>query len=413
MLKEHFKNCLLTSGQDKNSSGHLSFDLYKSILDVPVKDRESVCEPGKIFLQHNYFSGLENSAMPAMEYRYVLLKEKKITVAFLYFQLVNVASREFGSVLNLEKFGWVAAKLDSSVNRFVFSAGGDKPNYILVCGNLLVSGEYGVSYINKAKASAIFQALPEVMEFISKGLEKTGNVCAWMIKDFYDISFVDHVFTQTGFSRLPMDPEMIFAVNAKWKTYSDYMEALSAKYRLRANNSLKKIASLKLRELSMDEMEKYSKELLHLYMNVFSKASVRLVKANVDYFIQLKKNLGDGFYLKAFFDKEEPVAFYTGIMHEGKHEAHLIGMNYRYNKSHLLYQNILYNLVKDAIERKSQQLFFGRTAMEIKSTVGARPFDLHMYVKLTNSFFNGMIKPVIRHSKPDEWVARQPFRNGD
>lgn len=411
MLKEHFKNCRFINKEEKIFQD-FTFDIYSRIESVPLSAWESVCEPGHIFLKAAYLSATENASLPAMQYRYIILKEKKEVIAAYYFQVVNVASREFGSVLNLEKYGWIAAKLNPGLNRFVFSAGGDKPNYVLCCGNLIVSGEYGVSFINKTKAPFIYKALPEIMQSISENLKKSGNVCAWMAKDFYDISSIDHVLTQQGFSRLPMDPEMIFAVNPQWKSFTDYINALSAKYRLRVNNSMKKATSLKLRELSIAEMEKFKKQIDDLYTNVWEKASVRLVRVNANYFIRLKKDIKENFYIKTFFDKDVPVAFYTGLIHNGNHEAHVIGMNYRYNKSHLLYQNILYNLVKDAIERRSGQLFFGRTAMEIKSTVGASPFNLHMYVKLTNSFFNGVIKPVIRHSSPDVWVPRQPYRNG-
>ncbi|MBK7853745.1 MAG: hypothetical protein IPJ79_01465 [Bacteroidetes bacterium] len=59
---------------------------------------------------------------------------------------------------------------------------------------------------------------------------------------------------------------------------------------------------------------------------------------------------------------------------------------------------------------KSSRLFFGRTALEIKTTVGAKPYPLYTYFRLNNSLLNSMIKPLISRSKTEEWTPRDPFK---
>ncbi|MBK7853746.1 MAG: hypothetical protein IPJ79_01470 [Bacteroidetes bacterium] len=110
-----------------------------------------------------------------------------------------------------------------------------------------------------------------------------------IVKDFFDASSIDNILMDEGYSSLPMDPEMIFHVHKGWNNFDDYLGALAAKYRLRANNSLKRLESVKVKFLTLKEIEKHGDEILALYKQVQENASVRLVRANIDYFINLKK----------------------------------------------------------------------------------------------------------------------------
>jgi hypothetical protein len=104
------------------------------------------------------------------------------------------------------------------------------------------------------------------------------------------------------------------------------------------------------------------------------------------------------------------IAFTSGFKSGPHYEAHFIGIDYHYNKSHSLYQNILYDFIREAIKNKSGQLTFGRTAMEIKSTVGAVAYPLYSYLKFSNGFLNSLIKPFIPSETNTGWIPRSPFK---
>ena len=67
------------------------------------------------------------------------------------------------------------------------------------------------------------------------------------------------------------------------------------------------------------------------------------------------------------------------------------GLDYHYNKEYALYQNILYTFIKEAIITRVNTLSFGRTALEMKSTVGAKPIDHVAYIRLNNRLLNKLI----------------------
>lgn len=403
-------NCIFKrfSGQQPSK---LTFVIYENVNKIPTGEWNSASETDKVFFNLGYLKSLEDAKPVALNFRYVILKEGSDPIACFCFQMLNVASNELGSILNLEKYGWLAGKVTSAIDKVVFKRKHGQSNYILCCGSFFVSGEYGISFRDKNKKQEVYQSLLLIIDKIKESIEKNGDdVCALIIKDFFDASSIDNILIDEGYSSLPMDPEMIFHVHKGWNSFENYLEALAAKYRLRANNSIKKLDKVQVKFLTLKEIEKYSDEIITLYKQVQENASVRLVRANADYFINLKKNLRDNFYIKAFFLEERLVAFKSGIHYQSNHEAHLIGMDYSLNKTLLTYQNLLYSFIKDAIEMKSTRLFFGRTALEIKTTVGAKAYPLYTYFRLNNSILNSMIKPLINRSKSDEWIPRDPFK---
>lgn len=409
--KNHLKHNCILKRYSGNQPSKLNFTVYDSVIDIPANEWSITAETDKVFFNLNYLKSLEDSKPVALNFNYAILHEGNLPIACFCFQLLNVASNELGSILNLEKYGWLAGKVTSAIDKVVFKRKNGHANYILCCGSFFVSGEYGISFRDRNKSQLVYQALIQIIDKVKERKEKNGDdVCALIVKDFFDASSIDNILMDEGYSSLPMDPEMIFHVHKGWNNFDDYLGALAAKYRLRANNSLKRLESVKVKFLTLKEIEKHGDEILALYKQVQENASVRLVRANIDYFINLKKNLEDNFYIKAFFLDDKLIAFKSGIYYHSNHEAHLIGMDYALNKPLLIYQNLLYSFITDAIAMKSSRLFFGRTALEIKTTVGAKPYPLYTYFRLNNSLLNSMIKPLISRSKTEEWTPRDPFK---
>jgi hypothetical protein len=52
----------------------------------------------------------------------------------------------------------------------------------------------------------------------------------------------------------------------------------------------------------------------------------------------------------------------------------------------------------------------GRTASEIKTTVGAKPHELLCYIKPQNTVSKLILKPFMQFLQPTEWIPRNPFK---
>lgn len=376
---------------------------------MPANDWQTINGENVIFTSFSYLSALEQSNPSGMQFRYVIVYDSKMPVATLCFQLLDVANKDLDGVLNLKDKGWLLQNLNKSINRLLFKCQTGKVNFLICCGSFFVSGEYGINVISKDVLPAIIQLLPEVRQKITDTISN-ASVCGWMVKDFYNNTKVDQPLLEDDFFELPMDPEMILYIREQWHSFEDYLASLTTKYRVKANSVIRKIEGVDIVALNAAEVLKYGDELIQLYLNIQQKATVQMARVNILYFEKLLTIMPEKFYVKAFFKESKMIAFYCGFHHAGHHEAHFIGIDYSLNKTLSLYQNILYRFIEEAISQRSSNLYYGRTAMEIKSTTGAKAYPLHAYFNLSNTVLNKMVKPVVRRFTPEEWIARNPFR---
>ena len=387
----------------------LRIEVFNSVREMPANDWQTINGENVIFTSFSYLSALEQSKPAGMQFRYVIVYDSKMPVATLCFQLLDVANKDLDGVLNLKDKGWLLQNLNKSINRLLFKCQTGKVNFLICCGSFFVSGEYGINVINRDALPAVIQLLPEVRQKITDTISN-ASVCGWMVKDFYNNTKVDQPLLEDDFFELPMDPEMILYIREQWHSFEEYLASLTTKYRVKANSVIRKIEDVDVVALNAAEVLKYGDELIRLYLNIQQKATVQMARVNILYFEKLLTIMPEKFYVKVFFKESKVIAFYCGFHHAGHHEAHFIGIDYSLNKTLSLYQNILYRFIEEAIKQRSSNLYYGRTAMEIKSTTGAKAYPLHAYFNLSNTVLNKMVKPVVRRFTPEEWIARNPFR---
>ena len=100
--------------------------------------------------------------------------------------------------------------------------------------------------------------------------------------------------------------------------------------------------------------------------------------------------------MKAYFLEDKLVGFLTALVNKNALDAHFIGLDYELNKSHAIYPRILNDYVRLGIEKQVSSINLGRTASEIKTTIGANPLELSCYIKHKNPFLNSLIKPFFK-----------------
>ena len=92
-------------------------------------------------------------------------------------------------------------------------------------------------------------------------------------------------------------------------------------------------------------------------------------------------------------------------------DAHFLGYDPEYNRTMHLYHNMLYDLLEEAIVTGAVKLDLSRTAMEIKSSVGAVPHPMYLYLKVRNRFLNLFTARALRFLIPEaKWDQRNPFK---
>jgi hypothetical protein len=389
-----------------------AFALYDSVPAINAQDWDVVASYGSPFLKTSYLSALENQRPENMFFHYAIIYDGKTPVAIAYFQVVDFSSETFEGFIDKENTDFscpITAYLKKYLtDRLIRTA--DKMNVrLLICGNAFVSGEHGFACSPEIDKTEVFDALADIIYEISRVEKTRGKISAILVKDFYtSTKQASDELKEFKYHDFLVEPNMIVTIN--WKTFDEYLNAMSKKYRNRAKSIVKKGLELQRKNFSANDIKENSEQIQRLYNNVHLKASFRMASLSTDYFVEMKKVLQDKFNFVAYYHNGELVGFKSSFILEESIEAHFIGLNYEVNKELELYQNMLYDYVKETIDSNFKELILGRTASEIKSTVGAEAYQLTCYIRHRNPLSNHLIKPFIDSIKTTDWIPRNPFK---
>ena len=131
---------------------------------------------------------------------------------------------------------------------------------------------------------------------------------------------------------------------------------------------------------------------------------------NLNTYTQLKNTYKDNFIVKGYFLEGKLVGFLSAMQNGDHLDAHFIGIDYSKNKEYAIYPRILNDYVRLGIETKSSQINLGRTASEIKSTLGAQPKTLTCYCRHKYGLPNKILKPFIKNVHIKTFKQHQPFK---
>ncbi len=383
--------------------------LLERAVDIPPSFREELLKNGTAFLQPAYLRSLEESAPQDMQFLYACIERKQKPLGFLYFQVLRLQPDQAGGFLNPRYFSKELENIRRNSQSVILKSFFSKPVSVLFGGNVFLSGEYFSCLFPGTPQQEFMDLLPVLVDEVGRRVGENEKIAAVVIKDFFSDRHPSiPSFEKAGFKAFFFEPNMVMDLHSQWKSFDDYLGSLTSKYRVRARNVLKKAAEIEIRELHADEIASHSDRINQLYDQVHKKAAVHFSAVNVSYFENMKRNINDQFSFKGFFLGKEMIAFSSLVCLHRECEAHLVGLSYEYNKSHSLYLLILYQYVRDAIEKKSGVIYFGRTASEIKSTIGARPRPMYCYLRVHNQSLEKLIAP-FSHINGQQ-VMRDPFR---
>jgi hypothetical protein len=69
-------------------------------------------------------------------------------------------------------------------------------------------------------------------------------------------------------------------------------------------------------------------------------------------------------------------------------DTYFLGYDDSIQREKMLYLNMLYDMIAYSINKGFKEIIFARTALEIKSSVGARPIQMYGYIGHTNPVVN-------------------------
>ena len=116
--------------------------------------------------------------------------------------------------------------------------------------------------------------------------------------------------------------------------------------------------------------------------------------------------------MEAYFLDEKLVGFTTTINNGHELEAHYLGYDAKVNGPTMLYLNMLYDMIKYGIEIGVNDIVLSRTALEIKSSVGAKPVNMYFYLRHQKTHTNKLLPMLLSYLTPNQdWEPRNPFKD--
>ena len=104
------------------------------------------------------------------------------------------------------------------------------------------------------------------------------------------------------------------------------------------------------------------------------------------------------------------VAFSSSIRTADSIEGFLVGFDEEHNRTLKIYQNILYDFIEEGLQLGVSSVCLGRTALEIKSAVGAVPTEIPLYVRHPSALMHPVLGWAAGSIPSPTWTPRNPFR---
>ena len=210
--------------------------------------------------------------------------------------------------------------------------------------------------------------------------------------------------------KVVVDQDMHLNISKEWNTFEDYTNALKKKYRSRLKSVLNKSKSIDIKLLSKTDLINYADEMQILFNNVHQKSAFGISPFNTSIYRTLTELDNPKCQVFGYFLADEMIGFSSELRDDTNLYSYFIGLNYRYNKSHRLYERILNETIRSAINHKKSKLILGRTAAEFKSNVGAKPIHSEVFIYIKNPSLRRILRLVLGNIKPNNWIQRNPFK---
>lgn len=378
-----------------------SFEIFKNCAQFPVD--WDIIAARNIFLTKDYLQVLEDSAPTNMTCRFVGIFNSN--------KLVGVAVVQFLDLRNIESFGERDKKSKTTIRHWFFKAFTSR---ILIVGNNMLTGQNAFAFDENISTGDAINCLSDAADLIANSFRSDNKAPHLIIfKDFLPERHADFANAKFAkFFQFSTQPNMVLKFREDWINFDNYFASLSKKYRDHYKRARKKSDSVAKRKLSLAEIDQFGDDIHKLYTTVAQNAPFNTFYLSRGHFYSLKQNLKDKFLFYGYFENEKLIGFNTLIKNGNDIDTYFLGYDDEFQRQKMLYLNMLYDMIGFAINKGFKNLILGRTALEIKSSVGAKPIKMIGFMKHCNPIFNYFLPRLFKYFEPEiSWINRNPFQD--
>jgi hypothetical protein len=391
---------LRESHQERHRPTGFGFALADSVDYLDATHWYAVTATNSLFLSPRYLRVLEKAGPDNLRQRYALIFRGRAPVAAVAAQSVTVS---LSRVSQKPRKGKAAASLEKLQEK------------MLVCGNLLSWGMHGIAFAPNEDSTALWPAVAEALYRLRRADKLSGDTDLVMVKDIPNAHAAGaSVLSRFSYRQLETEPNMVLDISPNWRTYEDYLASLTSRYRKQAKDINKDVAAAGCQvELLSDpgDVTRHAETLHELYLQTHRNARLRLVTLSPAFLPTLAEQLGEDLRCTIVRRDDQLLGFVTTVRDRETAVGYYIGFDRKANAEVPIYFRLLQTVVDDALKFGCRNLSLGRTALEPKARLGARPDPFRIWIRhripMLNMVVRGLLHTISHH---DEVPERNVFK---
>ena len=325
-------------------------------------------------------------------------------------ELVGIALSQFLDLNKLGSFGERDNCIKTSARNLILK---NFCSHILIIGNNMLTGQNAFFFSDKIDKTEGLHSLKIASKKLKTIFKNKGY--SSHLTTFKDFPLEEtYAFEKAGFTdyhQFSTQPNMLFDIPSHWKSEQDYINALSKKYRDQYKRARKKAEGIEKRKMDLEDIIKQEDTIYDLYFHVAENAHFNTFFLQKNHFRIFKELLKDKFLFYGYFLEEKLIGFNTIIKNGDVMDTYFLGYDDSIQREKMLYLNMLYDMVAYSINNGFKEIVFARTALEIKSSVGAKPQEMYGFMKHSNHAINLVVDKIFCYLEPEVvWQERNPFK---
>lgn len=283
---------------------------------------------------------------------------------------------------------------------------------VFVLGNLLAFGPHGVAFAPGLDPRELWPAVYEAIERIRHADVSCRGTPLILVKDV-PASLAPSLETLEPFRFRPLEtePDMVLAIPPAWRTYDDYLASLDSKYRKGARKLAEEVADAGLVLERLVDLGPHAERLHELYLEVHVAQKMRLVTLTPEFLPAVARELAGAFRCVVLKRGGRIVGFVTCLASGETAYGWFIGYERAELERSPVYLRLLHAAVGEAIDLGARRLSLGRTALEPKARLGARPEPLRIWVRHRVPAMNPLLRALLAAVPHAEAPERNPFKS--
>jgi hypothetical protein len=362
-----------------------------------------------VFFSRAYLAMLECNAPDNLSPRYALLSRRGHPVAALVMQKLE---------LQVERILPPADSVGDWKQRIKRGARAlaSKPldeRRILVLGNLLSYGQHAYVVDDSIEPEAFWHGAAEALYRVRRAEKLEGGADIQMIKDLDGGHIAEaQSLTDFGYREAETEPNMLLTLDPAWKSYADYLASLSSKYRKNAQSRiLAPFDDAAYRIGTIANPAAIAARIHALYLAVHEAADLRPFTLPQSYWRALPETFGADLRIVGIWHQQLLVGFVAMLRdRDGTVFAYHIGFDRHAAQAAPIYLRLLHAAVGEAIAMGGRSISLGRTALEPKAALGAKPERMVVYARHRQPILNKLLRGLLAHVDHEQAPERNPFK---